>query len=237
MSILAAELFKRLEALSNPADAIHLQRFFKTGKGDYGEGDIFRGIRTPSLRKLAKEYLKTVSLSDLELLLHSAHHEDRALAVIMLADLFERGDETLQADIYKLYLENTRHVNNWDLVDISSPQVVGGYLFDKDRSILDKLAESELLWERRISIIATLHFIRRKQFDDTLRIAAKLLGDRHDLMHKAVGWMLREVGKRDLAIEELFLGQHYLKMPRTMLRYAIERFPEPKRKSYLAGKM
>ena len=228
----ARHLMERLSSLSNPDDAVHLQRFFKTGKGEYGEGDVFRGIRVPELRKIAKES-KGASLHELEKLLASPYHEDRALAVIMLADAFEAGAAPERKLIFKLYLSNSGRINNWDLVDISAPQIVGGHLFDKGRGILDKLAKSPLLWERRIAIVSTFHFIRKGEFSDTLRISGTLLGDKHDLIHKAVGWMLREVGKRELAALEGFLKAHGAKMPRTALRYAIERFPEPKRQAYL----
>ena len=226
------DLRGRLEALGNPDDAAFLQRFFKTGKGEYGEGDLFRGIRTPVLRKVARE-MRDTPLDGLERLLHSGFHEDRALALIMLVEAFDAGGAPERKRIYKLYLDNAKFINNWDLVDISSHYIVGGWLFDRERSILDKLAKSSLLWERRISIVSTFHFIRNRQFSDTLRISETLLGDRHDLMHKAVGWMLREVGKRDLAALEGFLKLHGTKMPRTALRYAIERFPEQERKAYL----
>lgn len=235
MPYTARDLQDRLSALATPADALHLSRFFKTGKGDYGEGDIFRGIRVPILRKVAGE-MEDTPLKELERLLRSEFHEDRALAVIMLVYAFKSGSASMRDNIFKLYMRNTRHVNNWDLVDISCPQIVGGHLFDKDRSVLDKLAKSSLLWERRIAIVSTLHFIRDRQFADTLRISALLLDDGHDLMHKAVGWMLREVGKRDLSAEEGFLKSHATRMPRTALRYAIERFPERERLAYLKMK-
>ncbi len=227
------DLQRRLEALGSPSDAAFLQGFFKTGKGQYGEGDLFRGIRTPVLRKLAKE-MKAAPIDELETLLHSKWHEDRALALIMLVEAFDAGSDAGRKRIYELYLANSKFINNWDLVDISSPNIVGAWLFDKKRSILDKLSTSSLLWERRISIVSTLFFIRKGQFDDTLRISETLLGDKQDLMHKAVGWMLREVGKRDVSVLESFLKRHGATMPRTALRYAIEKFPEPERKAYLA---
>ncbi len=233
MPFTAVQLMKRLASLACPEEAVHLQRFFKTGKGEYGEGDLFRGIRVPELRKVAKEAEGT-PFDELEKLLHSKFHEDRVLAVIMLAGAFEAGGPAERERVFKLYLANAAYVNNWDLVDISAPQIVGGHLFDKDRSLLDRLAKSPLLWERRIAIVSTLFFIRRRQLDDALRISAALLGDGHDLIHKAVGWMLREAGKRDLAPLEAFLERHGSAMPRTALRYAIERFPEPKRKAWLA---
>jgi 3-methyladenine DNA glycosylase AlkD len=186
------------------------------------------------LRQLAKKY-PDPPLADAERLLHAPHHEDRLLGLLFLMAGFEKGDAEIRGRIYRLYLANTGFINNWDLVDVSAPHVVGAYLFDKSRSPLRRLASSGLLWERRIAIVATFYFIRRKQFDDTLAIAGMLLDDKHDLMHKAVGWMLREVGKRDREAEKTFLRQHCSHMPRTMLRYAIERFPQQERLLYLRG--
>ena len=183
---------------------------------------------------LAREY-QTVTMNIAPTLLRSRIHEDRLLALLILVRQFQRSDEAVRQRIYDLYLANTRYINNWDLVDCSARDIVGGYLADKDRSPLDGLARSESLWERRISIIATFHFIRSGVFEDTLRIARTLLGDREDLIHKAVGWMLREVGKRDQEVLEGFLRRHHSTMPRTMLRYAIERFPEQQRTGYLKG--
>ncbi len=216
-----------LMLLANKEIAEHSQRFFKTGKGEYGESDIFLGIRVPVLRKL-------VNISKL---LHSKFHEERLLAVLMLVQLFKTGGDEEQKQIYGLYLENTKFINNWDLVDISAGNIVGAYLYEKDRVPLYRFVISQNLWERRISIISTFHFIRNYDFDDTLKIAEILLNDKEDLIHKAVGWMLREVGKRELEIEEEFLQEHYQEMPRTMLRYAIERITEARRKMYLKGQI
>ncbi len=228
----AEKITKQLKALGNKTAAEHAQRFFKTGPGQYGEGDLFLGIRVPVLRKLAKEH-RDISLDDAVELLQSPFHEVRFLALLIMVLHYERGGN--EAAIYRDYLANTRRINNWDLVDVTAAQIVGAYLSDQDRKPLYKLAKSKSLWERRIAIIATFYFIRRNQFDDTLAIADLLLNDKEDLMHKAVGWMLREIGKRDLKIEEAFLLPHYQQMPRTMRRYAIERFPEPKRIDYLKG--
>jgi 3-methyladenine DNA glycosylase AlkD len=233
-----------LMQLANKEIAEHSQRFFKTGKGEYGEGDIFLGIRVPVLRKLVKKY-RRIPIAEVRKLLHSKFHEERLLAVLMLVHLFKNRSGTLdesgtydgQKQIYCLYLENTKFINNWDLVDISAGNIVGAYLYEKDRVPLYCLVKSQNLWERRISIISTIHFIRNYDFDDTLKIAEILLNDKEDLIHKAVGWMLREVGKRELEIEEEFLQEHYMKMPRTMLRYAIEKFPETRRKMYLRGEV
>jgi 3-methyladenine DNA glycosylase AlkD len=224
----------RVRELSDPEDARFLQRYFKTAPGEYGEGDVFVGIRVPVLRKLAREN-GDLPLEDAAELLRSPVHEERLLALLVLVRAHQRGTPERRREVYDLYLAHTRFINNWDLVDSSAEHVVGAQLWEGDRSLLDRLARSESVWERRIAIMATFHFIRRGDFGDTLRIAETLLGDRHDLIHKAVGWMLREVGKRDQPAEEAFLRAHHARMPRTMLRYAIERFPEPLRKAYLSG--
>ena len=222
--------------LANEQIAEHSQRFFKTGKGEYGEGDIFLGIRVPLLRKLVKKY-RGISITEVRKLLHSKFHEERLLAVLMLVQLFKSGDESVQKQVYDLYLENTEYINNWDIVDISASNIVGAHLYEKDKAPLYDLVQSKNLWERRIAIISTFYFIRQNEFDDTLKIAEILLNDKEDLIHKAVGWMLREVGKREIEFEEEFLQEHYKIMPRTMLRYAIEKFPETSRKMYLRGEI
>jgi 3-methyladenine DNA glycosylase AlkD len=224
----------QLAGLSNAEDGLFLQRFFKTGPGQYGEGDLFRGIRVPVLRRLCKAH-QDIPLELAEQLLHSAYHEDRLLALLILVRKYANAGKTEQAGIYTLYLDNTQFINNWDLVDASAEHIIGAYLCDKSRKPLYQMARSRSLWKRRIAVLATFHFIKRGSFDETLRIAGMLLTDQQDLIHKAVGWMLREVGKRDLQREEAFLGAHYLQMPRTMLRYAIEKFPPDKRLSYLKG--
>ncbi len=228
------EIKSQLVSLSNSEDGLFLQRFFKTGPGEYGEGDIFRGIRVPVLRRLSKEY-HDIPLELAERLLHSEHHEDRLLALLILVRKYAKADEAGKAGIYELYLGHTRFINNWDLVDASAEHIVGAYLSDKSKEPLYQLARSRSIWERRIAILATFHYIKRGKFDETLGIAGILLTDREDLIHKAVGWMLREVGKCDLHREEAFLGAHYRQMPRTMLRYAIEKFPRDKRLRYLKG--
>ncbi|MCK5466288.1 DNA alkylation repair protein [Candidatus Parcubacteria bacterium] len=229
------QLKKELKELSNPKQAEILQRFFKTGKGEYGEGDIFLGVKVPEQRKVVGKF-EDLSLENLEKLLNSKVHEYRMSALFVLVKRYEKGDEREKNKIFKLYLKNTKNINNWDLVDISAPKIMGEYLLNKPRNVLYKLAKSDNLWERRIAIISTFAFIRNNEFDDTLKIAKILLNDKHDLIHKAVGWMLREVGKRDQKTEEEFLKKHYSKMPRVMLRYAIERFEEKKRKFYLSKK-
>ncbi len=234
MATSAAAISRELRALASPETAANLQRFFKTGPGQYGEGDIFLGIKVPPLRALAKQH-RDVDLVTVTRLLESRYHEERLFALLLLMQLYQAGDEAARQSAYDLYLGHTHRINNWDLVDLSAPRIVGCHLQDRPRKILYQLARSPLLWERRIAILATAWFIRLDDFADTLHIAEILLQDKHDLMHKAVGWMLREVGKRDLAAEEGFLKEHHRTMPRTMLRYAIERFPENRRRQYLDG--
>ncbi len=229
-----SEIQSKLVSLSSSEDALFLQRFFKTGPGQYGAGDRFRGIRVPALRRLSRTY-QDVSMEDAERLLHSAYHEDRLLALFILTRKYNASGETGKARIYRLYLANTRFINNWDLVDASAPYIVGAFLRDRRRAPLYKLARSRNMWERRIAILATFHFLRCNEVDDTIRIAGMLLNDREDLIQKAVGWMLREVGKRSLPELETFLMKHGREMPRTMLRYAIEKMPAEKRKSFLEG--
>lgn len=232
-----SQLKKELKQNANPEKAKVLQRFFKTGKGEYGEGDIFLGIYVPIQRKIAKKY--DLSLVDIQKLLNSKIHDERLVALFILINKYKKswplGGQ--QKEIFDFYLKNTKRINNWDLVDLSAPNIVGDFLLPRlnlgNRKILYKLAESDNLWEKRISIISTLTFIRVGEFKDTLKISEILLNDKHDLIHKAVGWMLREVGKRDQKVEEKFLKKHYKKMPRTMLRYAVERFPEDLRQKYL----
>jgi 3-methyladenine DNA glycosylase AlkD len=233
-SMTAQEIKNKLRKLADREKAKILQGFFKTGPGHYGEGDVFLGITVPVLRKAVKECDATPLLDVLQLL-RSAIHEERFFALMLLVNAYTGGHSSLQRKIYNLYLKNTRYINSWDLVDLSAPKIVGNYLMDKNREPLYALARSRGLWKKRIAILSTFHFIGQNDFTDTLRISELLLNDDHDLIHKAVGWMLREVGKRSLATEERFLKQYYRKMPRTMLRYAIERFPEAKRKKYLKG--
>ena len=218
--------------LKNPTKAKILSGFFKTGKGQYGEGDLFLGITVPLQRKLAQKYL-TLSQSNIQKLLDSEIHEHRLTALFILIKRYQQSDIKIKKEIVDFYLKNLNSINNWDLVDLSAPKILGDFFQDKDKSVLYKLAQSNNLWKRRIAILATYTFIKNKQFDDTLKIAELLLEDKHDLIHKAVGWMLREVGKKDQKVEEVFLKKYYKIMPRTMLRYSIERFPEKKRKYYL----
>ena len=228
------EIQDRLRSLGSPEAAAFAARYFKTGPGQYGEGDVFLGLRAAVMHRLAKEY-SDLSLDALRLLIQSAIHEDRMLALLIMVRRVRKADEFVRKSVYDLYLDHTRNVNNWDLVDASAREIVGGYLADKDRSPLDRLAISTSLWERRISIVATHFYIRQYDFTDTMRIAERLLADREDLIHKAVGWMLREVGKKHQPTLEGFLRQHGGTMPRTALRYAIERFPAELRRAYLDG--
>lgn len=225
--------------MKNPVRAKFVAGYFKTGPGEYGEGDVFWGMSVPQVRDVAKKFWRDVAFSDIKKLLKSPVHEQRQVALFMAALQFARADTKQQATYFNFYLANTRYINNWDLIDLSAPTIVGGYLLDKAgrRTVLRKLARSKSIWERRIAIITTAAFIRAGEFDDTLAIAEILLADSHDLIHKAVGWMLREVGKKDQEAEERFLRKHYRRMPRTMLRYAIEKFPEAKRGAYLRGEI
>jgi len=219
---------KEIHSLGNAQKAKDLSRFFKTAKGEYGQGDRFLGVTLPQIRKIAKKY-KEIKIIDLEQLLHSDFHEERMTALIIMTLRYPAEKDKF----YKLYIKNRKYINNWDLIDVTCPRIVGDYLLTKPRDILYKFAKSKNLWEKRIAIISTLMFIRNNDFVDTLAIAEILLNDNHDLIHKAVGWMLREVGKKNKNTEEIFLQKYYKIMPRTMLRYAIEKFPELERQKYL----
>jgi 3-methyladenine DNA glycosylase AlkD len=223
-----------IQNAADPTQALILQRFFKTGPGEYGEGDLFLGIKVPILRALVKKYCHHIRLTNIKKLLRSPYHEKRLFALLLMVAKFQEEDD--RQEIFNLYLANTRHINNWDLVDQSAPYIVGAFLHNRNRTPLYALARSNDLWEKRITMVATLHFIRQGEAATALEIASLLLHDTHDLIHKAVGWMLREIGKRcSRETEEAFLRQHYKHMPRTMLRYAIERFPEDRRRAYLTG--
>jgi 3-methyladenine DNA glycosylase AlkD len=230
----AQELQARLHELADEQTAAVLRRFFKTGPGQYGEGDQFLGIKVPTIRQVVRE-CPDVPIEEAEILLHSPFHECRQLALFLLIRAFTQGDGPTQQKIYRMYLRSTAWINNWDLVDGSAEHIVGAFLRQRNRTPLYQLVGSCSLWDRRIAIVATFHFIKRGDFTDTLAIARRLLHDCEDLIHKAVGWMLREVGKRQEATLETFLGEHYRDMPRTMLRYAIERLPEVRRRQYLRG--
>ena len=233
MSDNAASVQRETISLGNADIAQHSQRFFKTGVGEYGEGDRFLGIRVPVLRRLSKKY-KRLPLVEVERLLNSKFHEVRLLAIFILTERY-KSTETEQEEIFNLCLRNIDQVNNWDLVDSCAPHIIGPYLYRKNKKILFDLAKTDNLWERRIAIMSCYFFIRQHQFSVALRVSKLLLRDEADLIHKAVGWMLREIGNRDSRVEETFLEKHYRDMPRTMLRYAIEKFPQSKRKHYLAG--
>lgn len=230
-----ANLKTELQQLANSQKAKELSRFFKTGKGEYGEGDVFLGITVPQQRKVAKKY-KDLSLAEIETLLNSEIHEYRFTALVILCDRFSRGDREIQTETFQFYLDHSDRVNNWDLVDTSAYKIVGAFLYEKECSVLYDLARSQNLWQQRIAMIATYYFIKRDRFVETLELSKILLNHSHDLIHKAVGWMLREVGKRDKTTEKAFLEEYAAKMPRTMLRYAIEKFPPEERKAYLQQK-
>ncbi|MBI2647347.1 DNA alkylation repair protein [Candidatus Woesearchaeota archaeon] len=221
-----------LQKLANQEKAKILQRFFKTGKGEYGEGDIFLGITVPELRKVANKYL-TINIDDIKELLESEVHEHRLAALLLLVEKYKKCDGNGKKQIVKFYLRNTKRINNWDLVDLTADKILGHYLLHKNKAILYKLIKSSNLWERRTAIISTFAFIRNNEFNDSLKISKILLKDKHDLIQKAVGWMLREVGKRNQGVEEQFLKKHCKIMPRTTLRYAVERFDKGKREFYL----
>ena len=231
-----SELRSKIKTLADKKVAETMQWFFKTGRGDYGEGDVFIGLKVPVQRKLAREF-RDLSLTEIKELLTSTVHEERLISLFILIDKYRKADERGKEEIFNFYLKNRKGINNWDLVDISAPKIIGKHLREKDKSILFKFALSKNLWERRIAILSTQEFIKNDDFAPTLQLAEMLISDEHDLIHKAVGWMLREIGKRDRATEEKFLKIHYKNMPRTMLRYAIEKFSETKRKKYLQGKI
>jgi 3-methyladenine DNA glycosylase AlkD len=226
------QLKKELQKKACPVQAKILQRFFKTDKGEYSEGMIFLGIKTPDVRETAKRY-SGLDLKEIQKLLSTKIFDYKQIALVVLTNKFKKADEKRKKEIFEFYIKNAEKINSWGLVDISAYPIIGNYLLDKPKDILYQFARSNNLWKKRIAMLATYTFIRNNQFNDTLKIAELLLHDSHDLIHKAVGWMLREAGKRNQPLEEQFLKQHYKQMPRTMLRYAIEKFPETKRKFYL----
>ena len=229
----ARALSDSLRLLANPEQARFLQRFFKTGPGQYAEGDVFLGIKVPLIRQQVRRFC-TMSPNEAQKLVRSPIHEERLAGLLLWVECFRKGDARTRGRIFNLYLRNTRHINNWDLVDASAPHIVGGFLRPQDTALLDSLAGSELLWERRIAILATGGYIRKGIFSPTLRLCRRLLQDPHDLMHKACGWMLREVGKRDRASLSRFLERHAGEMPRTMLRYALEHYRPEERRQFMA---
>jgi 3-methyladenine DNA glycosylase AlkD len=236
MAILSVSRLRQdLRKLADPEKAKVYQSFFKTDPGQYGEGDRFIGVVVPVVRRFVREY-RELALKDVKLLLRSPIHEERLLALLILVQQYRRGDEKRRQTIFELYLKSRKWINNWDLIDVTAEHIVGAHLSGGDHSLLIQLVSSERLWDRRIGIIATFHEIRRGRFKTTLLLAKRLLDDKEDLIHKATGWMLREIGKRDLLVLDVFLTKHHRRMPRTMLRYAIERFPEKKRQAYLRPK-
>ncbi|NCF75305.1 MAG: DNA alkylation repair protein [Xanthomonadaceae bacterium] len=223
---------KELKNLSNPEQAKNSQKFFKTRKGEYGEKDVFLGVKVPIQRWIITKY-KNFQLSEIKELLNSKIHEYRFIALLLLIDKYKKSNNREKKKFFDFYLRNTKNVNNWDLVDLSAPKIIGDYLLNKPRDILYKLVKSKNLWEKRIAIIATFIFIKNNDFKDILKISKILLNDKNDLIHKAIGWMLREVGKQNQEVEEKFLNKYHKRMPRIMLRYSIEKFNEEKRKAYL----
>ena len=231
----AKDVKQKLKSLASLDVAKSSVRFFKTGPGEYGEGDIFIGIKVPTLRTVSREF-RSLPLEEVETLLNSPIHEERHLALMILVLQTAKCDDAHRRVVFDFYMQNTKFINNWDLVDCSAPYVVGGFLMDKSRKPLFNLTKSKSLWERRIAIVSTQYFIRHDDFADTLAISEKLLNDEEDLIHKAAGWMLREVGQKAQSVLEAFLDQHGAVMPRTMLRYAIEKFPPDQRHGYLQRK-
>lgn len=231
----ASFILSELLSMANPEKGTFLQRFFKTGPGQYAEGDVFLGLVVPLTRSIAKANKQT-QLSELQLLMESEYHEARLCALLIVVEKFKKASEAEREELYTFYLKNARRINNWDLVDVTCPHVVGLYLLDKDRSHLYELAESDNLWEQRIAMVSTVTFIRNREFSDTLALAERLMTHKHDLMHKAVGWMLREVGKKDRNTLTGFLEQYATKLSRTSLRYAIEHYPEDQRQYFLKKK-
>jgi 3-methyladenine DNA glycosylase AlkD len=228
------ELVREMESVASRKRAASSAWFFKTGKGQYGEGDRFLGITVPLQRRIALRY-RDLPFAGIRRLLASPIHEHRAVGLEILVAQYERGDDVQREKVFRFYLQNTRRANNWDLVDGSAPYIVGEHLKMRQRGLLDRLATSEVLWERRIAIVSTLALIKHGEIKDTYRIAEKLLADQHDLIHKAVGWALRETGKVSRPALLRFLRVHFKSLPRTSLRYAIERFPQAQRKRILAG--
>ena len=227
-------LKKAIAQKQNPQKAVVLQRFFKTGKGQYAEGDIFYGLTVPESRVLAKQFVD-IALEEMLQLLHSKIHEERLIALFLLVEKFQTGDASQKKKVVDAYLDSTAWINNWDLVDTSAYKILGEYLLDKETKILTRLATSQDLWEKRIGIVSTFAFIRKGRLDETFRLAKVLMKDNHDLIHKAVGWMLREAGKRDIVPLQIFLEEYAAVMPRTMLRYAIEKM-SPNEKTYYLKK-
>ena len=223
-----------LEAEASPKRAVEQQRFFKTGKGEYAEGDIFLGVGNPNVRRITKKY-RDEPLQEVLPMLADPRHEVRLCALLIMVEQYSRGTREICEKVFQAYRDNVQHVNNWDLVDLSAPGIVGEHAWNTSRTCLASFAKSSHLWEQRIAMVGTLALIRHGEFSETLKLAKRFLTHSHDLMHKAVGWMLREVGKRDRSLLDEFLSTFGSTMPRTALRYAIEHYPEPQRKQWLAA--
>lgn len=227
-----SSIVEQLQAQANPEKAAFVARYFKTGPGEYGENDLFLGLAVGEVRAIAKKF-RSLPLEEVTQLIQNPYHECRSAALFIWVDQFKRGDLSQKLEIFEAYLAHLEYVNNWDLVDVSARDIVGAFLYTQDRQLLYDLARSERIWTVRVAIIATFYFIKQKEYHDTLAIAESLLSHKHDLIHKACGWMLREVGQQDLEVLREFLNEHTLSMPRTMLRYAIEKLPESERQYYL----
>lgn len=230
------DILEEIKSLADEAQAKHLLRFFKTGKGQYGEGDLFLGIKVPITRSVAKKYYKSISLEEIDELIKDSYHEVRLLALILMVFIYEKPDTTdgLKKEIFELYLKNVQYINNWDLVDLSCPKIIGNFVYEnKSFETIYKLADANHLWSNRIAVVSTYYFIKRGDFSLILELSEKFLIHKHDLMHKAVGWMLREMGKVDEVPLYGFLDKHHKVMPRTMLRYSIEKLPKERREHYM----
>lgn len=227
---------KELRRYANPQRAKTNAWFFKTGEGEYGEGDRFLGLTVPEQRKIAKQYAMRLTIHAVKKLLQNPYHEFRLTALFILVTRYKKIPAEHRA-IYEMYVRSTAHINNWDLVDSSAPYILGDYLYDRDKKILYRFARSKNLWKKRIALLATFGFIKKVDFRDAFVLTEILLHDTHDLIHKAVGWMLREIGNRDRRVEEAFLKKHYEEMPRTTLRYALEKFPKARKQAYLKGEI
>lgn len=231
---LEEQIINEIKSFANSESAIHCQRFFKTGKGEYAEGDLFYGLTTPQVKGIVKKYYETASLDVIENLLHNPYHEVRSVSLHLMVSIYEKADESLRNQISDLYLKNVKYINNWDLVDVSCHKILGRHAYDNKMSVdLRKLADSNHLWSERISVVSTYYLIKRGDFSLILELSEKFLTHKHDLMHKAVGWMLREMGKMDEKPLYDFLDKHHKVMPRTMLRYSLEKLPKDKKEHYM----
>lgn len=232
IATMVEKIINEIKSYSNEKFAIHHSHFFKTAKGEYGEGDLFLGLRVPTVRFISKKYFKKISLTQVNILIKNPYHEIRLAAIIMLVLKYEKAQTKEKEEIFNLYLANINHINNWDLVDLSAQYIIGPFIFDSSEKLWE-LAKTSHLWSQRIAVLSTLYFIRHGSYQATLDLSKYFLTHKHDLIHKATGWMLREIGKRDINTLYTFLDEHHKVMPRTMLRYSIEKLSEDKRKAYM----